>query len=314
MEKYIGRCYESLLSQQDAVDVEFIFVNDGSSDETLQILKKYSEKDKRVIIIDQINSGVSAARNRALEMVSGSYFFLLDSDDYLPLNTISNIKKIVNKYQPDIIMPAYNRCINGNKRFVRLPLTDGLYDKYSFFEKVAYFPTIPQLVYKKQPKHDLIRFDESIKCGEVYTFTISYLQYAQYIYVLNTACYNYFQRLDSATNKPNYKNDFTVVNALEQIYKQGGELRKYSSFCVTAFKLFMSFTYNKYLRFPFCQDSIDVVEKLFSVPIILRNIKDVLFKPHTSFKERSLACYVFLMPTQLGFKILNKIICKLEYK
>jgi len=39
MEKYIGRCYESLLSQQDAVDVEFIFVNDGSSDETLQILK-----------------------------------------------------------------------------------------------------------------------------------------------------------------------------------------------------------------------------------------------------------------------------------
>lgn len=306
VEQYIERCYASLAIQKDAEDIEFIFVNDGSTDNTLHLLNQFKDKDKRVVVIDQPNAGVSAARNRALEIAKGNYFFLLDSDDYLPENTISYIKDVINKHCPDIIMPAYNNVIGSAEILVKLPLEDGLYNKHSFFKSVKYFPTKPQLIYKNKS----VKFNAAVKCGEVYAFTISYLQYAQTIYVLNTPCYNYFQRPNSATSKCNYKNDSTVIDAIEPIYQHGKDLSKYSSFIVTAFKLYMSFTYNKYIRFPSTSDAIDVVKKLLSTSIIRKNLKEVIFRPHFSFKERCLACYVYFMPKLIGFKLLNKIFSK----
>ena len=73
MERFVVRCYHSLAMQRDADDVEFIFVNDGSSDNTLSILREIKTKDKRVVIIDQNNAGVSVARNSALAIAKGEY-------------------------------------------------------------------------------------------------------------------------------------------------------------------------------------------------------------------------------------------------
>ena len=310
MEQYIERCYNSLATQTDASDIEIIFVNDGSTDNTLEYLHKYQTIDKRVIVVDQENAGVSAARNAALDIMSGDYFFLLDSDDYLADNSISAIKKIICEYDPDIIMPAYNNSINGKESLVELPIEEGIYDKNTFFKIVRHFPTIPQLVYRNMSQNHRVRFDPSVRCGEVYTYTVSFLRYAQSIYVLKEACYNYFQRQDSATHKPNYANDLTVIDALESIYCHGSELCHHGSFIVTAFKIAMSFTYNKYLRFPYNTDAIRAIERLLSAPVIKKNIKEVLFGFHMSIKDRCLACYIYMMPTRLGFRLLNKCFSK----
>ena len=207
-------------------------------------------------------------------------------------------------------MPAYNNSINGKESLVELPIKEGIYDKNTFFKIVRHFPTIPQLVYRNMSQNHRVRFDPNVRCGEVYTYTVSFLRHAKSIYVLNEACYNYFQRQDSATHKPNYANDLTVIDALESIYCHGSDLCHHGSFIVTAFKIAMSFTYNKYLRFPYNSDAISAIERLLNAPIIKKNIKEVLFGSHMSIRDRCLACYIYMMPTRLGFRLLNKCFSK----
>lgn len=79
-EKYIAEAINSVLVQT-LVDWELIIVNDGSTDSSLQILEKFAALDKRIIIINQVNGGLSAARNTGLNVAKGEYIYFLDSDD-----------------------------------------------------------------------------------------------------------------------------------------------------------------------------------------------------------------------------------------
>ena len=63
--------------------MEFIFVNDGSTDSTWNYIKQFEQEDKRVIVIDKPNEGVSKARNDALDIISGRYVYFLDPDDFI---------------------------------------------------------------------------------------------------------------------------------------------------------------------------------------------------------------------------------------
>ena len=78
-EEYIGEAIESVLNQ-DFTDFELIIVNDGSTDNTLDIISGF--EDTRIKLINQSNQGPGAARNRALEIASGEYVMFLDSDDF----------------------------------------------------------------------------------------------------------------------------------------------------------------------------------------------------------------------------------------
>lgn len=85
-EKYLRHCLDSLINQTMQT-IEIICVNDGSKDNSLEILQEYAKRDKRIILLDQPNSGVSVARNNALKKVSGEYYMFLDSDDWIDANT-----------------------------------------------------------------------------------------------------------------------------------------------------------------------------------------------------------------------------------
>lgn len=80
--KTIHRCLDSVLGQT-IKDLEIIIVNDGSKDDTLQILQSYALKDKRIIVIDQPNSGVAAARNAVLRRAQGEFILYIDADDWI---------------------------------------------------------------------------------------------------------------------------------------------------------------------------------------------------------------------------------------
>ncbi len=82
-EAYLPACLDSVLSQT-LQQIEVICINDGSPDHSLELLRKYEERDGRVRVIDKRNEGVGAARNDGIRAATGEYIAFMDSDDYYP--------------------------------------------------------------------------------------------------------------------------------------------------------------------------------------------------------------------------------------
>ena len=80
--EYLPRCLESVLNNTYR-NLEVICINDGSKDNSIEVLNAYAQKDSRIRVIDQENAGVSAARNRGLDEVVGEYIAFVDSDDWI---------------------------------------------------------------------------------------------------------------------------------------------------------------------------------------------------------------------------------------
>lgn len=81
-EKFLKRCVESILAQTFN-DIEVILVNDGSTDNSPSICEDYAKKDKRIVVINKPNGGLSSARNAGLDIAAGEYIGYVDSDDYI---------------------------------------------------------------------------------------------------------------------------------------------------------------------------------------------------------------------------------------
>ena len=86
---------------QSYEDIELIVVDDGSADDTRAILESIS--DPRLLLIRQANDGLSAARNKALEQVTGDYVCFLDADDYRPPWALKAIADVIARDQPDVV-------------------------------------------------------------------------------------------------------------------------------------------------------------------------------------------------------------------
>lgn len=91
-EKCIGKCIESIQASLYE-NLEIIVVNDGSKDNTLEVVKSYAESDGRIVVVDKANGGVSSARNAGLDRASGEYISFIDSDDYVSEDFYSKLIK-----------------------------------------------------------------------------------------------------------------------------------------------------------------------------------------------------------------------------
>ncbi len=87
VEKYLRQCLDSVINQT-LKDIEIICINDGSTDDSLQILEEYAKKDERIKVISKENGGLSSARNEGLRRVASELCYFLDSDDYIEPNLL----------------------------------------------------------------------------------------------------------------------------------------------------------------------------------------------------------------------------------
>lgn len=101
-ENNLNRCLDSLISQYGN-DIEFILVNDGSTDNSLKICYEYAKKDKRFKIYSKKNGGLSSARNEGMKYANGKYFLFVDSDDFILPHTCKVLRNLILQYDPDII-------------------------------------------------------------------------------------------------------------------------------------------------------------------------------------------------------------------
>lgn len=108
MEAYLARCIDSLLAQS-LYEIEIIAVNDGSTDASLDILRAYAAQDSRIVIIDQPNRGVSAARNAGLDAARGTCTGFIDPDDWIDPEMIEQMYMAALEHDADVIMCTYTR-------------------------------------------------------------------------------------------------------------------------------------------------------------------------------------------------------------
>ena len=99
----IKKCVESLLQQVGEYKIEIILVDDGSHDESLDIIRKYEEKYDYISVIHQENMGISGARNTGLEYAKGNYIALVDNDDYISPDYSKTLLDIAYRANADIV-------------------------------------------------------------------------------------------------------------------------------------------------------------------------------------------------------------------
>lgn len=99
---YLDEAFQSLLAQT-LTDFEIIAVNDGSTDNSQEVIDRYAESDQRILALQQENQGQSAARNLALKHASGDYIYMMDSDDNIAPDTLQTCYDYAEKTQADFV-------------------------------------------------------------------------------------------------------------------------------------------------------------------------------------------------------------------
>lgn len=194
VEKYLSECLDSILSQT-YTDYEIILVNDGSSDDSGIICDAYGQKDNRIQVIHQMNSGVSVARNNGIEHAKGEWITFVDSDDWLNPDFLAAFQ-----LSDDIDMSVtglhYMRC---PERVIMK--TWDFEEQYIFLSKdfkdiaknnLLEYGTVCCKAYKKQilNEHHL-RFNKDISYHEDHLLLLQYLQHIDKIALHKAVGYNY---------------------------------------------------------------------------------------------------------------------------
>lgn len=122
VEKYLPKCLDSIVNQTYK-NLEIICVNDGSEDSSADILSRYAEQDSRFVLINKENEGVSVARNKALDAVSGEYIMFVDSDDWIDANTCELALNKALQQKADVVFWTYIR------EFSNVSLQKNIFDK-----------------------------------------------------------------------------------------------------------------------------------------------------------------------------------------
>lgn len=145
VEKYLPKCLGSIL-EQPFKDLEVICVNDGSTDDSLDVLQKIKKNDDRVVIIDKKNEGSGIARNIGLSTAQGEYVYFIDSDDWLEDDVLARIIAKADELQTDILVFGGLSYYNGKGQ-------NGAYSKNKLPKK--YFGKV---VSAKDIKKDIFKF------------------------------------------------------------------------------------------------------------------------------------------------------------
>ena len=114
--EYVEKCLNSLVNQTFK-DIEIICVNDGSTDNTPQILSDFAEKYSEIRVINQTNGGLSNARNTGIENARGKYIAFVDSDDWINETFLENQYKAITKYDADISAGTIVRWRENYQKF-----------------------------------------------------------------------------------------------------------------------------------------------------------------------------------------------------
>ena len=206
VEKYLSKCIESLVGQTYK-DIEIILINDGSPDHCLSICEQYSKKDNRIIVIDQENKGVSAARNAGLKMAKGEYIGFVDPDDWIAVDMYEGLHSVIKQSDVDMVICGYEYYSEDGaldeKRKYPIRENEIINQKEVMNRFFDMPPTIRHGVVNKLFKKELLigqMFKEGLHSSEDVFFLNEYVQKIQKAGVVHQPYYKNLVRQGSATH------------------------------------------------------------------------------------------------------------------
>lgn len=216
VERFVKKSLESIVNQSYE-NIEIIIVNDGSTDEGVRICRDFAIKDPRIILIEQENQGLSAARNTGLNRAKGAYVMFVDSDDWIHRDMITILYQDLVANDVEVAMCGYKKVREGdsgvsiieNKNLEVISSKEAIQrmllgEWWSACMKLYHYSVFKNL-----------RFPVG-RNNEDYAILVQVFEQCKQISYNPTALYNYLTREDSITTKPLNERSFDeVVNGKE---------------------------------------------------------------------------------------------------
>ncbi len=222
--KYLNKCISSILCQKYQ-NYEIIFVDDGSTDDSVGIISKQIQGHANFKLIEQKNQGVSSARNNGLKNSTGSYVMFMDSDDYWTDDIMNRLNKILSSHENvDILLFNYFEDISNTKkdhfissRFLEEKLSKNLAIE-SILSNKGYLGYCWNKVFKRSCILDN-KFDENITYLEDMLFNISCILNADEIMSIDDCLYAYRWRSNSVVNtfEPAHMTFFDSLDKIDSL-------------------------------------------------------------------------------------------------
>ena len=250
VEKYLRKCIDSLINQT-LNDIEIICINDGSTDKSLEILKEYKNRDSRIILLNQENSGQSIARNNGIKKAAGEYLGFVDPDDWIDLDYYEKLYNAASTNDTDIAVGGIIRVTGIKKKkflnFEKETLTDNTKLKFELCD-VPEKSYIWNKIYKTQKLKEInLKFEEG-RIFEDCIFTPQALFFLGKMVTVPNTYYYYLRRNNSTvkqrSQKANADSIYAHKKASEFIKEHNIEISshepktyRFKIFGVTIFKI-----------------------------------------------------------------------------
>lgn len=203
-EQYLERCLESLRAQT-LQNIEVILVNNGSTDGSGDILRRYAEEDSRFVLFEQENMGIQGSRNRGLAEARGDYVGFVDADDFVEPSMFSLLLEKAASTESDISICDYRMTYRGHETKGVLGLSDEVTEVSGLGRDIfylRYFGKNP-VVWNKLYRRSLLienGLHFEVGHGEDLLFHLRLLPYVKRLCVSSQALYHYVQRHASAAH------------------------------------------------------------------------------------------------------------------
>ncbi len=297
-EKYLKKCIDSLINQTYK-DIEIILVNDGSKDNSEQIINKYD--DKRIKYFKKKNEGIGKTRNYGIDKATGDYLMFIDSDDYIANDCCQEFVNEISNTKADIVVSDFYKDRNGTYEYIKIDDFGISNLKKDSNLLIRINPGPCNKVYKRDlviKNH--IRFNEQYKYEDS-PFVIECLIKANKIAKINKALSYYCIHSNSETT---VRDDrvFDIIKIIDIIRDKAkdynylkNDMNKFTVDLITNYTIQQRYQKNRKIRNSFINESFKYMKS---------NVKDYRNKkyyPNKSFFRRQIESH----------KLLTKLYCNI---
>ena len=286
-EKYLCQCLDTVVNQT-LKDIEIICVDNSSTDNTLNILNEYAEKDNRINVISKVNEGPGVSRNVGIEVACGEYVGFVDSDDYIELDMFEKLYDVAKSKDLDLCMCKITTFEDGTNNFddngwyFASNCLNDMEEVFNYHDVMEYIEEFSATAYNKIYKKSVI-LENNIRfpCDVFFedeVFFYDVFLHSNRIYFLKESLYFYrMNRSGSLMGSPYFPDFIKIIMLVRNIFIETNNYEDYKSILCNALlsKGFWLYSLSsKEFHESFFNDLKEYCSPIFEDEEILKNLSD----------------------------------------